>query len=965
MRAQEPTEDEENAEAYAAAAPEQEDARGFLNDEALWDVLDTLPWGIVLYRPVADANDYVFVGLNRMVEQTEAVPRGDLLGQRLTTAFPGVEDFGLLEVLNRVKTSGRPETMPPTHYQDERISGWRENRVFRLDNGLLMAVYEDVSDRVASESLSRALLQWTQLLSESSLDGIWDWNVEDNQLYLSPRWKAQLGFADDELANSFETFTTHLHPEDRTRVLAHLQRFLDQPEELWLEEFRMQAKGGDDQWVMARGTPVLNADNKVVRLLGVHINITDRKQAEQRLIEEKRHLRFVLKATQTGSWSFDVASQAVTWSEEVEAIYGMEAGSFRGTFEEVRQAIHPDDFQAWQDDVARCLSGESDHNLQYRIVHPDGSIHWIHAHGAAVRDEQGAVIRIEGLTQDVTAHKQNERKLRQAAAVFANTCEAVILTDLDATILDVNAAFTTITGYSRAESIGRNPRFLKSGHQDQAFYQGMWNALLDRNQWSGEVWNRHKDGHPYPIRLSISRLRDENGRANGYVGVCSDISTSKQTEARLQHLSQHDSLTGLPNRACFDALLEKRLQSAQRDHSQLAVVYVDLDNFKPVNDNFGHLIGDGLLRQVADRLRDAVRSSDGVARIGGDEFVLLLDQLASTDQARIIAHQLQRSLQRPFTVSSHLVRISGSIGVSLYPQDGDDAISLMRHADAAMYRSKELGRNCISFHTREMTITAQREARLLKDLAPALAGHQLSLMYQPLVDLKTGRLRGLEVLLRWQHPSLGSIPPDLFVPLAERSGQMGSLTAHVLDQACRQGRHWLDQGLLFGRISVNMAGSEVQQGDLVERIDQTLKETGLEPRHLELEFSERALMRRSGNGSAAQLLQALKDLGVPVSLDDFGTGASSLAALRKLPLHALKLDRSFVAGLPDHDDSAAIAEAVISMGRALRLDVIAEGVELREQAAFLRDHGCPLAQGYLYGLPMPAEQIEAVLSEQT
>ncbi|QEY32046.1 EAL domain-containing protein [Synechococcus sp. RSCCF101] len=462
--------------------------------------------------------------------------------------------------------------------------------------------------------------------------------------------------------------------------------------------------------------------------------------------------------------------------------------------------------------------------------------------------------------------------------------------------------------------------------------------------------------------MAISTVRNAEGQSTGFVGVFSDISASKGTEARLQWLGQHDSLTGLPNRLLFDALLGKRLLAAQRDGTRLAVIHIDLDSFKPINNSFGHLAGDELLQHLGTRLKKLVRSSDTVARIGGDEFLLLLDDLVAPSEARGIAGKIHRELQAPFQIGPQRFYTTCSLGLSVYPEDGADGLSLIRHADTALQRAKDQGRNTICCFTEDMSAGAQREAQLLNGLGHGLSCGEFSLAYQPQVEIRTGRLLGMEVLLRWDHGDLGPITPDQFIPVAERSGFIRELGDYVLQEACFQARTWHDMGLAFGYVAVNVAGSQIQQLDFASAVEDALERSGLPADCLELELTESCVMN-SIETSIGQL-QELQRMGVRTSVDDFGTGYSSLAYLRHLPVSRLKIDKSFIRGLPADGNDAAIADAVIALSRALNLEVIAEGVETRQQAEFLGSRGCGIAQGYFYGRPMTAEAMQAALVVQ-
>ncbi|MET0072049.1 MAG: EAL domain-containing protein [Candidatus Thiodiazotropha sp.] len=560
---------------------------------------------------------------------------------------------------------------------------------------------------------------------------------------------------------------------------------------------------------------------------------------------------------------------------------------------------------------------------------------------------------------DITKRKQDEEKLRQAAAVFASTAEGVTITDLEGTILDVNQAFSDITGYTRDEVIGENPRILKSERHDRIFYQGMWKSLLTVGQWRGEIWNRRKDGYVYPELLTISSVKDRQGDTTGYVGVFADITSIKQSEERLDYLAHHDPLTDLPNRLLFNARLRQSIKHSYRQHAVLAVVFIDLDHFKHINDSLGHTAGDELLRQLAERLSLAIRSDDTVARISGDEFVVLLEDIGNAEHAAVAVDKLMEVFNAPFGLAENEVYITASMGISLYPHNGEQATELLQNADAAMYRAKDEGRNTYQFYTSELTVVAFEHVFLENALRGALENEEFRLVYQPQVDLATGEVIGMEALLRWHHPTQGIISPARFIPIAEQSGLIIDIGTWVLATACTQGKAWLDQGCDIGRIAVNVAGQQIQDHEFVRRVEAVLKASGLPAGHLVLEVTESFVMRRAE--ASIQQLEALRDRGIEIAIDDFGTGYSSLSYLKQLPIDKLKIDQSFVRDIPHDPNDMAISEAVIVMGKALGMHIIAEGVETDEQASFLRNKGCGQAQGYLFSKPVSAEEMGVLL----
>ncbi|MBS7662834.1 EAL domain-containing protein [Pseudomonas lalucatii] len=549
----------------------------------------------------------------------------------------------------------------------------------------------------------------------------------------------------------------------------------------------------------------------------------------------------------------------------------------------------------------------------------------------------------------------SEDSLRQAAAVFEATQEGVLVTDAEQRIVHVNPAFSRITGYSAEEVLGREPSLLKSGRHDTAFYRGLWEALQRHGSWSGEVWNRRKSGEIYPQWHCIRAIHDAQGRIGHYVAVFSDISALKRSERELDQLAHYDPLSALPNRRLFSERLAHAFDRARRGQSQGAVLLIDLDHFKHINESLGHNVGDLLLRAVGERFAAQLGDDMTLARLGGDEFGLLCERCPAPDQATGLAQRLLHSLASPFLLAGHELYIGASIGISLFPEAIDDVEQVLRNADSALFKAKSNGREGFAFYDQGLTEYARQRVELVGALRQALDGDQLRLHYQPLHELHDGRLLGVEALVRWQHPQRGLVPPAEFIPIAEDSGLIGAIDAWVLERACRQMVAWQASGVALRFVAVNVSSRLFGRGELDRQVTRVLAETGLDPACLELEVTESAVMEDPD--AAQERLERLRRLGVGLAIDDFGTGYSSLARLKRLPVHKLKLDQSFVRGLPHDGDDAAISRAVIALGHSLGLQVVAEGIEQPEQAEFLRRLGCDYGQGYHFGRPVAAEQI--------
>ncbi|MCW8905788.1 MAG: EAL domain-containing protein, partial [Sedimenticola sp.] len=674
--------------------------------------------------------------------------------------------------------------------------------------------------------------------------------------------------------------------------------------------------------------PLHNKDGSRKGLIVLGRDITERKRAEQRLLSAEREWTQAMDQFDDPIYLLDMERHLLRANSAFYRMIGLNPGEDVGR--PIVELLHP---QGESEICPVCSAQEAKREASFTLEAED---HFnpagipLEVNLKLVRDDSGNASGMLMSLHDLSQSRQIEQQLRLNASVFENTDEGVMITDVDGTILETNRACSDILGYTREELAGVNPSLFSSGRHDKSYFRDMWHALAQTGRWRGEIWNRRKNGELFPEWLTISSVKDSCGKTSHYVGVFTDISQIKQSQEQLEHLGHHDSLTDLPNRLLLNERLEQAIRHAERHQTLLAVIFLDLDNFKHINDSLGHPVGDQLLQAVAGRLLDTIRQDDTVARIGGDEFVLLLEDIGPPEHAGLAAQKLARAFADPFQLQDHTIRVTASMGICISPEDGRDPATLLRNADSAMYRAKEEGRNTYQFYTEELTRNAFERVLLENNLRQAVEKKQLRLLYQPQWDLQSGRIIGLEALIRWRHPELGMISPARFIPLAEESGLIHPIGRWVLDSACRQGRKWLDRGFDFGRIAINIAGPQLQRGNLLNEVQRALDSSGLPTHHLELEVTEGFIMQQAE--SAISQLQALRDLGVTLAIDDFGTGYSSLSYLKRLPIHKLKIDQSFVRDIPEDQNDMAIADAVIAMGRSLGLTVIAEGVETRAQA---------------------------------
>ena len=545
--------------------------------------------------------------------------------------------------------------------------------------------------------------------------------------------------------------------------------------------------------------------------------------------------------------------------------------------------------------------------------------------------------------------------MRLLATVFAYSGEAIVITDSDNNIVLVNPAFTALTGYTAEEAVGRNPRFLSAGRSSGEDYAQMWQAILAHGFWQGEIWDRRKDGGIYPKQMTVSLIRDADGRIRYHVAHFSDNSAERAAKAQLYHLAHHDVLTGLLNRYSLHERLEQSLAACRRDAHRLAVLFIDLDRFKVINDTLGHHIGDQLLIEVARRLRESVRDSDVVARPGGDEFVILLTGIDHSAAVGVVAEKLVRGVGDPYVIEGHDLYTSPSIGIAVYPLDGEDAATLMKNADAAMYHAKSAGRNNFQFFDRAMNEAALERLNIEHRLRHALANDEFCLYFQPIIDVASGRVHSVEALVRWLNPTEGMISPVRFIPIAEETGLIQPLGEWVFWTACRQLADFRAQGLTDVKMGINISAMQMRNDNLPILARGAIEAMGLPPSSLIFEITESVAMQRPDE--TVRILDSLHHMGVLLAIDDFGTGYSSLSYLKMFPIDHLKVDRAFVEEINEGSNQATICDATISLAHALGLKIVAEGVENQAQYDYLCAQGCDLIQGFLFSRPLPAAEV--------
>jgi diguanylate cyclase (GGDEF)-like protein/PAS domain S-box-containing protein len=799
------------------------------------------------------------------------------------------------------------------------------------------------------ERLGKCELRANEAISASN-SATWEFDIVTNRVQLSEAWARFIGAAPGLTDTTLIELASRVPEEEREGVRAAIVGAVKgEGGGRYQVEHRVRKNDGSYLWVVSAGQVVeRDASGHALRMTGINRDITERKQAE---IE----FRTIVQATADGFWMFSVPDGHIL---EVNPAYCTMSGYSREELlsRSVFDIVEKFSREQIEANIGRLRSGmpfrgESRHRRK------DGTLFDVEVSSRYMEVRGGVIIT---LIRDITERKLVEREVRIASAAFESQ-DGMLIADARAVIQRVNNAFTEITGYTSEEVVGKNPRLLSSGRHDKHFYAAMWRTLLSSGVWSGEIWNRRKNGEIYPEYLTITAVRDAEGKVVNYVASLADITLRKKSEAEIQRLAYYDHLTSLPNRRLFMERLQQALVASGRRKLGGALLFIDLDNFKNLNDTLGHDIGDLLLQQVAARLTACIREGDSVARLGGDEFVVLLTELSkspvkASEQVKAIGEKMIASLAETYRLAAHEYVCTASLGVTLFIGREQEPEALLRQADIAMYQAKHAGRNTLRFFDQKMQESVNSRAAMEADLRKALERGQFRLYYQVQVNAK-GRPEGVEVLLRWMHPELGPVPPDQFIPLAEETGIIVQIGAWTLDSACAQIRQWQAREP-FNRLSVavNISAEQFYRPDFVDRVQGSLSRHGVNPMLLKLELTESLAMEDIE--TAIQKMDVLKELGVRFSLDDFGTGYSSLSYLKRLPLDQIKIDQSFVRNITNDNADKVMVMAITGLGMNFELNIIAEGVETEAQFKLLHRCGCEAFQGYLFSKPLPVAQFE-------
>jgi diguanylate cyclase (GGDEF)-like protein/PAS domain S-box-containing protein len=823
-------------------------------------------------------------------------------------------------------------------------------------------VVADISDRKEAE-LNQAIYQ---RVIATAQDGFWRFNTDGYLLEVNQAYADAMGYKKEELVGMH---ITQLSVITSTPELARqrIENIMNHPEYSHFET-QHRHKNGHIVYFSASNT-YLPETGCIFSFLH---DITERKKSESEMLVAQRELRrnqdLLNEAQRLGkiaSWELDLVSGELRWSDEVYHMFELDPAKFKPSYANFLNAIHPDDRDKVNNAYTKSLENRESYEVVHRLLMTDGRIKWVREHCLSDFDADNKPLRSLGTVQDITKEKLAEDQLRVAAIAF-ETHEAIMITDANVNIIRVNQAFQHITGYSADEVLGKNPRILSSGRHDREYYAAMWQKLLNDGSWTGEIWDRRKNGQIYPKWLTISVVNDNIGKISEYVAIFSDITARKQAEEEIYSLAYYDILTRLPNRRFMLDRLRQAQSTSARSKQYGALMFIDMDKFKVLNDTLGHDYGDQFLIEIARRLLNCVREVDTVARIGGDEFVVLLEEIGQSPEevsqkVALVAEKIRTSLSSPYQLGEHEHHSSPSIGVSLYFGNDAPLESILKHADMAMYRAKESGRNAVRFFDPSMQIAVETRAALEADLRLAIQQEQLQLYYQIQLNSELSPM-GAEALVRWIHPVRGVVPPMQFIPIAEESSLILDIGYWVLKTACKQLALWSkDEQTKNLILAVNVSAQQFKRQDFVDSLTTLVNIHGINPNRLKLELTESLVLNDVLD--VVTKMHLLKVLGVRLSLDDFGTGYSSLSYLKQLPLDQIKIDQSFVRDVITDPGNAVMVQTIIGLAKNFRVNVIAEGVENDAQLNFLKQNGCMAYQGYLFGRPVPINEFEDLLRQ--
>lgn len=819
--------------------------------------------------------------------------------------------------------------------------------------GEFPVVLYDITELKQAEKLASERDEQLSSFYRLGLVGLAITSPEKGWIRINQRLCEMLEYSEDELRSM--TWAELTHPEDIDADTEQFTRLLAGEIENYSMEKRFISHSGKIIPTYLVVSCVRKNDSEVDYVTAMVQDISLQKQNEMELIESEKRLQLSQAAGGIGTWEADFVSNTEVWSDAIRTQLGF-PDIEKPTWDDFVNTIHTDDREYVVSSMNRHVEEGAQLDVEYRIVDTTGAIRWMNSIGEAEFDAEGNPLKMRGTVQDITVRRGVEEKMRLATRVFNETNEGILVTDAQKIVVDVNPAFSLVTGYKREDLIGQNPRVLSAGQHPQKFYEDMWNSIHKDGFWRGEVWNRKKSGILYAELLSISTIKDDDNNIVNYVGIFTDITESKKQQEKLSLMAHYDVLTKLPNRALFTDRFNQAIAHSMRTKHRLAVCFFDLDDFKPINDNYGHDVGDEVLKEVANRITANIREEDTVSRQGGDEFTILLNDVESISESVLTLERIHDALDKPFVVDGVVHHLKASSGVTFYPDDKGDIDTLLRHADQAMYQAKLSGKNCYRVYNAEEDQRVIEKHHQLSEIGKALENDEMVLYYQPKVNMRTGEVFGMEALIRWIHPEKGLIPPLKFLPIIEGSDLEIKVGDWVINQALKQLSLWVKKGLCL-ELSVNISSKHLLSGSFIEKLAAALNQY----KDLDVGLLQIEILESSALGNINMISDIVRTcqskFGVNVALDDFGTGYSSLTHLRNLPVDTVKVDQSFVRDMLDDPNDYVIIDGIIGLAETFDKQVIAEGVETIEHGLLLLLMGCDLAQGYAIAKPMPVEEV--------
>ena len=826
-------------------------------------------------------------------------------------------------------------------------------------NTLLRTIRQTIMRAQAEEALQQAETRYNTLTQHSN-----DWeywvNPDGTLRYVSPSCERISGYTPEQFMKDPSLCRMVVYLKDKKLYAEHTQQSQDKTDARKIQ-LRIRCRDGEVKWIEHETEDVFDRNGKFLGTRICNRDLSEVKKADQDARATERKFQNLIQSARDAIVISEVKSGLIV---DANARAGVLLGILSDELIGKHQSdLHPEEEKDFYSKSFQNRAAEEDiyqlEDKEICIKHADGHLIPVEISSSVV-EEKGKLIILD-IFHDVSERKKAEEKVKKLSLAVEQSSVSIVITDKDGTIEYVNPKFEEVTGYSSDEVKGKNPNVLKSGHTSEGKYHEMWQTMLSGREWRGEFYNKKKNGEFYWENATISPIKNDQGVVTHFIGIKEDVTAQKEYERRLLHQANYDDLTDLPNRVLAMDRIQQAMTRDKREKKVVGVMFIDLDRFKMVNDTLGHSFGDTLLVETACRLKKCVRESDTVARLGGDEFLVIVSDLDKLQDATNIASKIIEEFRAPFHLGGHELFVTASIGITGFPEDGDDPQILLRNADTAMYRAKEESRNTFRFFAKEMNQKAVERMNLESHLRHALEKIELFLNYQPILD-RENKVVSVEALLRWKSAELGQIFPDMFIPLAEETGLIAPIGEWVLNVACSQAKIWQDEFDPNLRIAVNISSRQFKGGELLGVVKTALEKSKLKPQGLELEITEGLILE--DEPKSIEILNKLSDMGIHLSVDDFGTGYSSLSYLKKFSFDNLKIDRSFVRDILDDPEDATLSGAIISMARSLGLQSVAEGVETKEQLEYLMNLNCDLFQGFYFSKPVSSEDFTKYMREK-